>query len=81
MMSSRGYPWSNSRIRDIILLECSYHSICIPQSMDLSQKVLERGSTLPSQRTVTFSAYRDKSAQVCLRVCEGENIMFKDNSP
>lgn len=70
---------SDKRIRDILVIECSYYSFGTPRGYNNIHTLIPRGSTWPCNKTQVYSTYTD-NANVCFfQLCEGERQFFNDN--
>lgn len=67
-------------LKDILLLDVIPLSLGIQTAGEIMTHIIKRNSTIPSQKTQTFSTYSDNQQSVTIQVYEGERQMTRDNN-
>lgn len=66
-------------VKDVLLLDVIPLSLGIETMGGVATKVIERNTTIPTQRTQTFSTAADNQTSVEVHIVQGERAMAADN--
>lgn len=66
-------------VKDVLLLDVIPLSLGIETMGGVSTKLIERNTTIPTQRSQTFSTAADNQTQVEIHITQGERAMASDN--
>ena len=66
-------------VRDVLLLDVSPLTLGIMTAGDIATAMIPRNTTIPTQKTQTFSTYSDNQPGVEIVVLQGERPMARDN--
>ncbi len=66
-------------VKDVLLLDVIPLSLGIETMGGVSTKLVERNTTIPTQRSQTFSTAADNQTQVEIHITQGERAMASDN--
>jgi len=66
-------------VKDVLLLDVIPLSLGIETMGGVATKLIEKNTTIPTQRSQTFSTAADNQTQVEIHICQGERAMAADN--
>merc|ERR1719321_434348 len=70
----------SEEVQNMLLLDVAPLSLGIEMSGGMMQKLIERNSTIPTNKSQDFTTFEDYQDYVDIQVYEGERAMVKDNN-
>ncbi|MBN2983287.1 MULTISPECIES: molecular chaperone DnaK [Cohnella] len=66
-------------VKDVVLLDVTPLSLGIETAGGVMTKMIDRNTTIPTEKSQVFSTYADNQTQVEIHVLQGERAMARDN--